>query len=187
VEPAKSQVIEDYKIPKLGWTETASSEAFWESWEQEVRVTPEFLSVKLHLICGLLLPVWDKLPNHHSKVNRLITNDGTVLLGRAVAKKELQKIYANFGVKDQPVALSATEIYQMVWHDRQVVKAGKCSLGRSYWKGNEYLEILDVSGRGNIEYLKTLGCETEIISFKMRVFVPVNEQVLEVIEKLQSC
>jgi predicted RNA methylase len=186
VEPAKSQTIEDYKIPKLGWTETSSSVAFWESWEQEVRVTPEFLSVKLHLICGLLLPVWDKLPNHHSKVNRLITNDGTVLLGRAVAKKELQKIHANFGVKDRPVALSASEIYQMVWHDRQVVKAGKCSLGRSYWKGNEYLEILDVSGRGNIEYLKTLGCETEIISFKMRVFVPVNDQVLEVIEKLQS-
>jgi hypothetical protein len=135
------------------------------------------------LICGLLLPIWDKLPDDRSKVHRLQANDGTVLLGRSASPKELQKIYANFGV-DVP-ELSVSEIYEAIWGDHQVVAVGKWKLRRSYWKGDDYLEIL-VSGRERVDYLKSLGCLTEMVKFTMRVYVPRNDQMMVVLERLKG-
>jgi C-terminal domain on Strawberry notch homologue len=182
--PSTAENIDDYKIAKLGWQNVEPSAVFWQAWEQELLVIPEFLSSKLYLICGLLLPIWDKLPDDRSKVHRLQSNDGTVLLGRSASPKELQKIYANFGV-DAP-ELSIAEIHEEIWNNHQVVAIGKWKLRRSYWKGDDYLEILDASGRERVEYLKSLGCLTEMVKFTMRVYVPRNDQMMAVLERLEG-
>jgi predicted RNA methylase len=190
--PSDSQTVDDYQVAKLGWNHANSNEIFWRQWEQEVSEIPEYLSCKLHLICGLLLPIWDKLPPDSSKVHRLQANDGTILLGRAATPQELQKIYSNFGVNAPE--LSVEEIYELVWGDssveslrqRQVVEVGRWSLCRSYWKGDYYLEVLNVSGRERVDLLRSSGCHTAIVSFKMRVFIPTNDQMLAVIERLKA-
>jgi hypothetical protein len=142
------------------------------------------LSSKLYLICGLLLPIWDKLPDDRSKVHRLQSNDGTVLLGRSASPKELQKIYASFGVNAPELSIS--QIYEAIWGDHQVVAIGSWQLRRSYWKGNDYLEILDASGRERVEYLKSLGCLTEMVKFTIRVYVPRNDQMMAILNRLKG-
>jgi predicted RNA methylase len=183
ITPSGVDKIDDYKLAKLGWSHTKPNDDFWQRWEREVAEIPEYLSSKLYLICGLLLPIWDKLPDDRSKVHRLQANDGTVLLGRSASPKELQKIYANFGV-DAP-ELSISEIYEAIWSNHQVVAVGSWQLRRSYWKGDDYLEVL-VSGRERVEYLKSLGCLTEMVKFTMRVYVPRNDQMMAVLERLKG-
>jgi predicted RNA methylase len=183
ITPSGVDKIDDYKLAKLGWSRVMPTNDFWQRWEHEVSEIPEYLSSKLYLICGLLLPIWDKLPDDRSKVHRLQSNDGTVLLGRSASPKELQKIYANFGV-DTP-ELSIAEIHEAIWNEHQVVAIGKWKLRRSYWKGDDYLEILDASGRERVEYLKSLGCLTEMVKFTMRVYVPRNDQMMAVLERLK--
>jgi hypothetical protein len=68
----------------------------------------------------------------------------------------------------------------------QVVAIGKWKLRRSYWKGDDYLEILDASGRERVEYLKSLGCLTEMVKFTTRVYVPRNDQMMAVLERLKG-
>jgi hypothetical protein len=182
--PSTAENIDDYKIAKLGWHNVEPSAVFWQAWEQELLAISEFLSSKLYLICGLLLPIWDKLPDDRSKVHRLQANDGTVLLGRSASLKELQKIYANFGVDVPEVSIS--QIYEAIWGDHQVVAVGKWKLRRSYWKGDDYLEILDASGRERMEYLKSLGCLAEMVKFTMRVYVPRNERMMAILERLKG-
>jgi predicted RNA methylase len=183
ITPSGVDKIDDYKLAKLGWSHTKPTDDFWQRWEREVAEIPEYLSSKLYLICGLLLPIWDKLPDDRSKVHRLQANDGTVLLGRSASPKELQKIYANFGV-DAP-ELSISQIYEAIWNEHQVVAVGSWKLRRSYWKGDDYLEVL-VSGRERVEYLKSLGCLTEMVKFTMRVYVPRNDQMMDVLERLKG-
>jgi predicted RNA methylase len=184
ITPSGVDMIDDYKLAKLGWSRTKPTDDFWQRWEQEVLAIPEFLSSRLYLICGLLLPIWDKLPDDRSKVHRLQANDGTVLLGRSASPKELEKLYANFGV-DAP-ELSISQIYDAIWNDRQIVTVGKYKMKRSYWKGDDYLEILDASGRERVDYLKSLGCSTEMVNFTMRVYVPRSEQMMAVLERLKD-
>jgi hypothetical protein len=96
----------------------------------------------------------------------------------------LQKIYANFGV--DALDLSIPEIYEAIWNDGQVVAVGRWMLRRSYWKGNDYLEVLDVSGRERVDYLKSLGCLTEMVKFTIRVYIPTNGRMMTVLESLKS-
>jgi predicted RNA methylase len=174
------------EIAKRGWTLVTdeSKISFFDRWEEEVLAAPKYISSTLYLVCGLLLPVWGKLPRDQSKVNRLTTKDGRVLLGRAVSSRELQKIYDKFDI-NRP-KLSAEEIYEEVWDNNQTINVGKFRLARSYWKGNNYLEVLDASGRPVMEYLKSIGCKTEMIKFTIRTYIPVDENVREVILKLGS-
>ena len=45
-------------------------------WQTEVDAVPEFTTSKITLICGLLLPIWDRLPANNMRIYRLQTEDG---------------------------------------------------------------------------------------------------------------
>ena len=74
-------------------------------------------------MCGLLLPVWKQLPDSNPKVFRLQTNDGRILLGRAIDPHQIEKVFSNFGLKDL-IKLNAEDIFKLVWEDRQVKSVG---------------------------------------------------------------
>ena len=46
---------------------------------------PDFTDSKIHIVAGLLLPVWKRLPNESSRVYRLQTDDGERIIGRKVS------------------------------------------------------------------------------------------------------
>ena len=43
---------------------------------------PEFTDSTLHIVAGLLLPIWKRLPNESTRVYRLQTDDGERIIGR---------------------------------------------------------------------------------------------------------
>ena len=46
---------------------------------------PEFTDSTIHIVTGLLLPIWKRLPDESTRVYRLQTDDGERIIGRKVS------------------------------------------------------------------------------------------------------
>ena len=46
---------------------------------------PEFIDSTIHIVAGLLLPIWKRLPNESTRVYRLQTDAGERIVGRKVS------------------------------------------------------------------------------------------------------
>src|SRR5258707_9079532 len=66
------------------WTE-ADHECFATAWQAELAEVPEFTESTIHIVAGLLLPIWKRLPNESTRVYRLQTDAGERIVGRKVS------------------------------------------------------------------------------------------------------
>jgi hypothetical protein len=66
------------------WQE-ADRETFARAWAAEVAAVPEFVDSTIHIVAGLLLPIWKRLPNESTRVYRLQTDAGERIVGRMVS------------------------------------------------------------------------------------------------------
>lgn len=66
------------------WVAT-DREAFAAAWHAELGEVPEFTDSTIHIVAGLLLPIWKRLPNESTRVYRLQTDDGERIVGRRVS------------------------------------------------------------------------------------------------------
>ena len=183
-QPVSSKSWQKLDLPDFEkvWIPEIPTNQYWKQWQQLIDLAPEFDRERIYLICGLLLPVWKQLPDSNPKVFRLQTNDGRILLGRSIDQHQIEKVFSNFGLKDL-IKLNAEDIFKLVWEDRQVKSVGQWELQRNYYKGVDRLEVLAVYGSDKIDWLKALGCFTEIIQHRTKVFIPVDNAV-EIIDLL---
>src|SRR5206468_11954955 len=66
------------------WAE-ADRERFAAAWQAELAQVPEFTDSTIHVVAGLLLPIWKRLPNESTRVYRLQTDAGERIIGRKVS------------------------------------------------------------------------------------------------------
>ena len=66
------------------WAE-ADRECFAAAWQAELGEVPEFTDSTIHVVAGLLLPIWKRLPNESTRVYRLQTDAGERIIGRKVS------------------------------------------------------------------------------------------------------
>ena len=71
----------------------ATREEFAPLWEAECARVPEFSESAFHVITGLLLPIWDRLPAENMRVYRFETDDGERVIGRLVTPEALDRVY----------------------------------------------------------------------------------------------
>ena len=64
--------------------------SLWAKEVDEALATPR--RETLHLATGLLLPIWDKLPDDHVQVLRVADPDGHSLLGREIPAASLAEL-----------------------------------------------------------------------------------------------
>ena len=83
-------------------------------WEAECAQVPEFAESEFHIITGLLLPIWDRLPAENMRVYRFETDDRERVIGRLVTPEALARVYQGLGVDGVP-ALSADEAWRAVY------------------------------------------------------------------------
>ena len=153
----------------------AEPEAFTAVWEKEAAAVPEFATGTLHLVTGLLLPVWRHLPDTNLRVVRLQTDDGERIIGRVVAPDALAEVERNFGGGDAAVP-SAEQAWASVSEGRAVLHlADGLRLRRVTVMGTHRIELSGFS-EGMVERLKALGLMSEIIAWTLRLFVPVGER-----------
>ena len=173
LRPMTSELFEMTEFLKSNWEE-CSDERFEKLWSQEVDSIPEFSKTKITLISGLLLPIWDRLPTDNMKIYRLQTHDGERAIGRLVTQQQLINVYQRLGL-DCDIKLTPKEVLAAVMDQRNhLTLLSGCSLRRSLVMGQSRLELMGVSPSALSEF-KAMGCFTEIIQWKTRIFVPLND------------
>jgi hypothetical protein len=175
IRPLKREHLPCDRLHETSW-EQADDRRFAQAWRAEVREAESTLRREtMHLATGLLLPVWDKLPDDHVQVIRIAADDGRSLLGREIPAASLADLGTKLGLHVSldlsPDELAAT-----------VLRTGKplpirgvedLILKRSLVNGSQRLELAGFSP-ARLAWYKAQGCFTEIIRYQTRLFVPVD-------------
>ena len=171
IRPARLESLDQHELRASNWNE-ASLDPWKHAWTDELAALPEHKESTLWLVAGLLLPIWHLLPNDEVRIRRLTTNDGERLLGRILSEAEAVVFRRTLGLGS--TTMSAEE-----------VKTAVLELGSSFHLVNGWrltrrrlmsANRIEIEGpvHTDITALKTLGCHTEIVSYRLRVFVPVD-------------
>ena len=170
VRPMSRETMSLDDFSRSHWRE-ATQVQFAPLWEAECARVPEFSESTFHIITGLLLPIWDRLPADNIRVYRFETDDGERVIGRLVTPEALARVYEGLGVDEAP-ALSADDAWRAVFERGAVLYlAGGLQLRRSLVMNAYRIELTDFTG-GMVGQLKALGLVSEIIAWRLRLFVP---------------
>ena len=160
------------------WVETDRA-TFTAAWISELTEVPEFCESTLHVVAGLLLPVWKRLPQDETRVYRLQTDDGERIIGRRVSPAWA----ANAAVSGVS-SLTADQAYAALIEGRTILDLTEgLQLRRSRVMGANRIELTGFT-EAMRERLRAYGLFSEIISWKLRFFVPVGPDGAGVLAKL---
>ena len=150
------------------WRDADRAE-FVETWEAEIAAVPEFTYSNLHIVTGLLLPIWKRLPNDSMRVYRLQTHDGERIIGRLVSPAWVAE-----AVDADTPTLAPADAFAAVLDGGTVLRLQDGLELRRVKVMGEFRIELSAFSDGMVERLKAIGLISEIISWKLRLFVPTG-------------
>jgi len=157
----------------------ADRETFAAAWNGEVLEVPEFAESTLHIVAGLLLPIWKRLPNESTRVYRLQTDDGERIIGRRVSPA-----WAANACLTETASLTPQEAFSALMDGRAVLDlAEDLQLRRVRVMGAHRIELSGFTDAMR-DRLRTYGLFSEIISWKLRMFVPTDATGAGVLAKV---
>jgi len=157
------------------WIE-ADRESFATAWRAELADVPEFTESTIQVVAGLLLPIWKRLPNGSTRVYRLQTDTGERVIGRKVSAAWVANALATETPKLTPDAVFAVLI-----EGRAVLDLAEgLQLRRARVMGTHRIELSGFTDAMR-DRLKTYGLFHEIISWKLRMFVPSDATDVEIL------
>ncbi|RWD52376.1 MAG: methylase [Mesorhizobium sp.] len=153
----------------------ADRRLFCELWQAEVTAVPEFTTSTFHIVTGLLLPIWRRLPDHDCQVYRIQTDAGERIIGRHIAPTLVATMLRNLGIDNVPT-LAPEEAWTGLVEGRIGLQlADGLVLRRSRVMNDYRVELIGFTD-AMVPRLKALGLIAEIISWKLRLFIPTAEQ-----------
>lgn len=175
--------MEGHNIPVKLMAETywleADHDAFAAAWDAELAEVPEFTDGTIHVVAGLLLPIWKRLPQESTRVYRLQTDEGERIIGRRVSPA-----WAATATTTGTTSLTPDEAFTALMDGRTILDLAEgLQLRRVRVMGANRIELscFDDTMR---ERLTAYGLFHEIISWKLRMFVPVDANGPVVLAKL---
>lgn len=172
VRPMQRDTISVEDFTSSHWKEADEAE-FIAAWQQEVAGIPEFSTSTFHLVTGLLLPIWRRLPESNARVYRLQTDDGERIIGRMLTQVEMEAVCRNLGI-DAP-QIAAADAWGLVGDGKVTAHLADGLSLRRVRVMNEYRVELTGFTSGLVEALKARGLFSEIINWKLRLFVPAGD------------
>ena len=149
--------------------EEADRTAFVAAWRAELNDVPEFSDSTIHIVAGLLLPIWKRLPNESTRVYRLQTDGGERIIGRRVSPA-----WAANAVTTGAASLTPKQAFAALMDGTTILDlADGLQLRRARVMGAQRLELTGFT-EAMRDRLRAYGLFSEIISWKLRFFVPVD-------------
>jgi len=168
LRPMERPAIPLAAMAQTHWRE-ADHDAFAAAWEAEIADLAEFTDSRIHIVTGLLLPIWKRLPDEGCRVYRLQTDEGERVIGRLVSPAWVAQAVAT----DKPT-ISPTDAWTAVLDGRTVLGlADGLQLRRAKVMGAFRVELSGFTD-GMVDRLKAMGLTSEIIAWKLRLFVPTG-------------
>jgi len=161
------------------WVE-ADRAAFTVAWKAELAEVQEFTDSILHMVTGLLLPIWKRLPQDSSRIYRLQTDEGERIIGRRVSPAWA----ANASAGSVSTSVTPDAAYAALLEGRTIFDLAEgLQLRRSRVMGANRIELTGFTDTMR-DRLRAYGLFSEIISWKLRFFVPVGASGPEIMTKL---
>jgi predicted RNA methylase len=178
LRPMERPAIAIEALDHTHW-EATNRDSFVSAWNAELAELPVYTESDMHIVTGLLLPIWKRLPNEHCRVYRLQTDDGERIIGRPVSLA-----WVASATDTGMAAISAKEVWTAVLDGRSILKLQDgLQLRRVKVMGSHRVELMEFSD-GMVDRLKTLGLMSEIIAWKLRLFVPTGPNGPDVLAAL---
>ena len=160
------------------WAEV-DRKRFSAAWQAELHDVPEFSESTIHIVAGLLLPIWKRLPNESTRVYRLQTDTGERVIGRKVSAAWAANVLATDAPK-----LSSDAAFAALMEGRTVLDLAEgLQLRRVRVMGRHRIELSRFNDTMR-DRLRACGLFSEIISWKLRMFVPTDEGGVEVLARV---
>lgn len=159
--------------------EEASNADFAAAWEAELAEVPEFSDSTIHIVAGLLLPIWKRLPNESTRVYRLQTDAGERIIGRRVSPA-----WASNAMATGAASLSPAQAFTALMEGTTILDLAEgLQLRRARVMSAYRLELTGFTEAMRVR-LRAYGLFSEIISWKLRFFVPADANGPAVLAKL---
>ena len=147
----------------------ADRDAFAVAWNREVSQVPEFSVSTIHIVAGLLLPIWKRLPSESTRVYRLQTDAGERIIGRRVSPA-----WAVGALVTGAVTLTPDNAFAALLDGSTVLDLAEgLQLRRVRIMGAHRIELSGFTDTMR-DRLRAYGLFHEIISWKLRMFVPTD-------------
>jgi len=178
IRPMEAQNVQVRMMRETHWVE-ADRDAFVSAWEAEVAEVPEFAESTLHMVTGLLLPIWKRLPNDSTRVYRLQSDAGERIIGRKVSPA-----WAANATETGITSVSPDDAFAALLESRTILDLAEgLQLRRVRVMGANRIELSGFTDTMR-QRLTAYGLFHEIISWKLRMFVPVDASGPAILGKL---
>ena len=142
---------------------------------------PEFVDSTIHIVAGLLLPIWKRLPNELSRVYRLQTDAGERIVGRMVSAT-----WAAVALETDAANLSSDDAFTALMAGKTVLDLSEgLQLRRVRVMGANRIELTGFTDAMR-ERLSAYGLFHEIISWKLRMFIPTDATGAAILAKVME-
>jgi len=173
--PCRRAFMREADLLESAW-DVIVRDTFTALWSAEyAEASGQFDIETIRLATGLLLPIWSALPSDHLAVNRIVDKAGNSWLGRLVFDQHVVQLYTKLGIarsEDMPTEAIARSV--LSGRSVDVARPFAMTFKRSLVNGSARVEILDAPAN-QLPWLKSLGCFVEIIAYKARTFIPVDD------------
>ncbi|MBI1285607.1 MAG: methylase, partial [Thiobacillus sp.] len=159
--------------------EEADRNSFVEAWTAEIAEVSEFADSTIHIVAGLLLPIWKRLPNESARVYRLQTDAGERIIGRRVSPAWVVGALATGAT-----TLTPDDAFTALIDGRTILDIAEgMQLRRVRVMGANRIELSGFTDAMR-DRLRAYGLFSEIISWKLRVFVPTDASGPSILAKV---
>lgn len=170
----KDDVIDSRAFRKLDESEAK------ELWEQQVAKAPEFREQVMHMVTGLLLPIWDRLPGDTSpRVMRATLDDGRQYLGRVIPPAYVNETLKRLGADASINFTPAQAVAEILNKGNSIVLANNWRMARRMVQGENRIELTGPNYTHDNE-LSRDGVYKARIGYETRYFIPTGDTAAQV-------
>ena len=168
IRPMEQHYAPLRKMDESHWEEVDRT-AFAAAWWAELNDVPDFSDSTIHIVAGLLLPIWKRLPNESTRVYRLQTDTGERIIGRRVSPA-----WAANAVTAAASSLTPEQAFSALMDGTTTLDLNEgLQLRRARVMSAHRLELSGFT-EAMRDRLRAYGLFSEIISWKLRFFVPAD-------------
>jgi len=173
MRPTRREYMREHELFESAWTRI-DRDSFSTKWREEAEDAANKIDTEtVRLATGLLLPIWSALPSDHLVVNRIADKAGNSWLGRLVFDEHVVQLFTKLGI-DRAKNLPPQDIVKSAFSGRAVDLAQPfpMTIRRALVNGSPRIELVGAPAQ-QLAWLKSIGCFTEVIQYRTRVFLPV--------------
>ncbi len=167
----RSELVERYET-----VERADAQAWW---EQAYNDTPATEARRFHILSGAIFPIYDKIMGASGiqsvKIARAVLADGRALVGLNLSPADVPNVKQRLGIGTPLGQASPAELVLLLEGGSVIELDNGWLLKRSRLAGDEIVEVVLNGVAANRSELEHYGLSEEIVQFKRRWFVVVEE------------